>query len=135
MTMNIPRYNQKMIEGIIKKAPVSKKIQLFLRDRMGYFGQGFILNYDQIERLTLSVAPEDRKEWEVKTALGLRIENALKDMNRSLERVRSGRRRLSRILTEIQDFELLEDTLNQILDPWLWEEENEEETPLSLRNS
>lgn len=133
MELNIPRYNQKMIEGIIKKAPVSKKVQLFLRDRMGYFGQGFILNYDQIERLTLSVSPEDRKEWEVKTALGLRIENALKDMSRSLERVLSGRRRLSRILTEIQDFELLEDTLNQLLDPWLWEEENEEETALSLR--
>lgn len=114
MTEN--RYSQRRIDRIIDEGQVGEKISLFLRDRMGYFGQGFILNYDEIDRLCLSVVDiEDRREWVRQTSLGLRIENGFRDLNRTLDRVRGKQQNLLRTLSEIVEVDRLEDGLNRIL--------------------
>ena len=109
------KYIKKEIEKIIEKGSVSKKATLFLRDRMGYFGSGFILTYEEIERLTLSVKPEKRKEWESYISFGLRLENGFKDLDRFLRELTGYRETLLRTLTEIRDFEILEECLNKLV--------------------
>lgn len=109
------KYIKKEIEKIIERGSVSKKATLFLRDRMGYFGSGFILTYEEIERLTLSVKPEKRKEWESYISFGLRLENGFKDLDRFLRELTGYRETLLRTLTEIRDFEILEECLNKLV--------------------
>lgn len=110
------RYSKTEIEKIIEKGSVNKKSRLFLRDRMGYFGLGFILSYKEIEKLTLSVSPDRRKEWESNISFGLRLENGFKDLDRFLRDLTGLRETLLRTLTEIRDFEILEECLNRLVD-------------------
>jgi len=129
MTEN--RYSRKRIDRIIDEGQVREKISLFLRDRMGYYGKGFILNYSDIDRLSLSVSRiYDREEWVKQTGLGLRIENGFKDMNLSLERVRGKYQTLLRTLSELVVIEKFEEDLNRILSPQRFGED-EEGRPLS----
>ena len=113
------RYSRDDIERIISSGSIKQKSRLYIRDRMGYFGQGFILTYGDIESLTLSVEAWKRREWEGFVSFGLRLENGFKDMNRGLERLRRNRADLLRTLSEIHDFEKLELALNKLLDPRL----------------
>lgn len=116
MTEN--RYSRRRIDRIIDEGQVREKISLFLRDRMGYYGKGFILNYSDIDRLSLSVSRiYDREEWVRQTGLGLRIENGFKDMNLSLERVRGKYQTLLKTLSELVVVEKIEEDLNRILSP------------------
>lgn len=112
------KYTNKEIESIIDGNSVKKKTRLFLRDRMGYFGLGFILNYEQVEKLTLSVqTDEERSEWERIIGFGLRIENGFKDLGNIVSKIEIGKVLLSRYLMEIQDFERIETLINQLLTP------------------
>ena len=129
------RYLKQDIERIISSGSVKQKAELFLRDRMGYFGQGFILTYEDIDRLVLSVEGErDRKRWEGFVSMGLRLENGFKDMNRSLVQIQQKRANLLRTLSEINDFENLELLMNRLIDPNdrnLWESVGDPDSPLS----
>ena len=118
------RYSRGDIERIISSGSIKQKSRLYIRDRMGYFGQGFILTYDDIDRLVLSVEAWKRDEWNQFVSLGLRLENGFKDMNRGLERLKRNRSDLLRTLSEIHDFEMFEVLLNRLLTPNdlnLWE--------------
>lgn len=130
------RYSDDDIERIFGSDVVKQKARLYIRDRMGYFGEGFILTPEEAEKLPLSFSPWKRPEWEGYVSLALRIENGLKDMNRSLERLRRDRTDLNRTLSEIHDFEKLEVLMNKLLDPFvapdLWETIGEPDSPLPL---
>ena len=119
------RYSQGDIDRIFSSGTIKQKARLYIRDRMGYFGLGFILNPDEAERLPLSFEGWKRGEWEGFVSMALRIENGFKDMNRSLERLKNRRTNLLRTLTEIHDFEGLELLLNTILDSDLPSEEKD----------
>lgn len=130
--MSDRRYSQTDIDRIFDSGTIKQKSRLYLRDRMGYFGQGFILNFDDAKELPLSFEPWKRDEWEKYVSFGLRLENGFKDMSRSLERIRQDRFILLRTLSEIHDFEKLELLLNRLLDPdldpVLWDSIGEPET-------
>lgn len=130
--MSDRRYSQTDIDRIFDSGTIKQKSRLYLRDRMGYFGQGFILNFDDAKELPLSFEPWKRDEWEKYVSFGLRLENGFKDMSRSLERIRQDRFILLRTLSEIHDFEKLELLLNRLidpdLDPVLWDTIGEPET-------
>ena len=129
------------IERIFSSGTIKQKARLYIRDRMGYFGQGFILSPSEAEQLPLSFEAWKREEWEGFVSLGLRLENGFKDMNRSLERIKRDRADLLRTLWEIHDFEKIEVILNRLLDPvidgTLWDSVGEQDCPipqLALRN-
>lgn len=132
--MSDRRYSQTDIDRIFDSGTIKQKSRLYLRDRMGYFGQGFILNFDDAKELPLSFEPWKRDEWEKYVSFGLRLENGFKDMSRSLERIRQDRFILLRILSEIHDFEKLELLLNRLLDPdldpTLWDDIGEPDSLL-----
>lgn len=132
--MSDRRYSQTDIDRIFDSGTIKQKSRLYLRDRMGYFGQGFILNFDDAKELPLSFEPWKRDEWEKYVSFGLRLENGFKDMSRSLERIRQDRFILLRILSEIHDFEKLELLLNRLLDPdldlTLWDDVGEPDSLL-----
>lgn len=111
------RYSRGDIERIISSGSIKQKSRLYIRDRMGYFGQGFILTYEDIDRLVLSVEAWKRDEWNQFVSMGLRLENGFKDMNRNLDRLKRDRSDLLRTLSEIHDFEMFEDLLNRLIDP------------------
>lgn len=128
------RYSRGDIERIISSGTIKQKSRLYIRDRMGYFGQGFILTPEEAQQLPLSFEAWKRDEWEGYVSLGLRLENGFKDMNRSLDRLRRNRADLLRTLSEIHDFEKIEVLLNELLvpvdDPSLWETIGEPDSPL-----
>lgn len=128
------RYSRGDIERIISSGTIKQKSRLYIRDRMGYFGQGFILTPEEAQQLPLSFEGWRRDEWEGYVSLGLRLENGFKDMNRSLDRLRRNRADLLRTLSEIHDFEKIEVLLNKLLvpvdDPSLWENIGEPDSPL-----
>lgn len=135
------RYSDSDIERIFSSGTIKQKARLYIRDRMGYFGQGFILNPDEAESLPLSFEAWRRDEWEKYVSFGLRLENGFKDLNRSLERMKRNRTDLVRTLSEIHDFEKLETIVNKLLDPLLdvglWDEVGEPDSPIAqiaLRN-
>ena len=135
------KYSRGDIERIFSSGTIKQKARLYIRDRMGYFGQGFILSPSEAEQLPLSFEAWKREEWESFVSLGLRLENGFKDMNRSLERIKRDRADLHRTLSEIHDFEKIEEILNRLLDPvidgTLWESVGEQDCPipqLALRN-
>lgn len=135
------RYSQGDIERIFSSGTIKQKARLYIRDRMGYFGQGFILSPSEAEQLPLSFEAWKREEWEGFVSLGLRLENGFKDMSRSLERMKRDRADLLRTLWEIHDFEKIEVLLNRLLDPvidrTLWDSVGEQDCPipqLALRN-
>lgn len=135
------RYSRGDIERIFSSGTIKQKARLYIRDRMGYFGQGFILSPSEAEQLPLSFEGWKREEWEKYVSFGLRLENGFKDMNRSLDRLKRNREDLHRTLSEIHDFEKIEEILNRLLDPvidgTLWESVGEQDCPipqLSLRN-
>lgn len=128
------RYSQGDIDRIISSGSIKQKSRLYIRDRMGYFGQGFILTYEDIDRLVLSVEAWKREEWNEFVSLGLRLENGFKDMRICLDRVKDLRNNLVRTLSEIHDFEKLELLLNRILDPVegeLWDSVGDPDSLLS----
>lgn len=129
------RYSDDDIEKIFSSlTPIKQKARLYIRDRMGYFGEGFILTPEEAERLPLSFEGWKRDEWEKYVSFALRIENGFKDMNRSLERLRRDRSDLRRTIYEIHDFEKLEVLMNKLLDPFLssevWDTLGEPDSPL-----
>lgn len=135
------RYSEGDIERIFSSGTIKQKARLYIRDRMGYFGQGFILSPSEAEQLPLSFEGWRRDEWEKYVSFGLRLENGFKDMNRSLERLKRDRSDLLRTLSEIHDFEMFEDLLNRLLDPMmdrnLWDDVGERDTAvphLALKN-
>ena len=135
------KYSRGDIERIFSSGTIKQKARLYIRDRMGYFGQGFVLSPSEAEQLPLSFEGWKREEWESYVSLGLRLENGFKDMNRSLERIKRNREDLHRTLSEIHDFEKIEVLMNRLLDPFLapeiWEEVGEPDSPLpqlALRN-
>lgn len=109
------RYSRTEIDRIISEGSIKQKSRLFLRDRMGYFGQGFILSYGDIEALTLSVDAVHRKEWEGNVSMGLRIENGFRDLSRFLNNLMTEKDNLSRTLTELMEFEKYEVIINKLL--------------------
>ena len=129
------KYSRGDIERIFSSGTIKQKARLYIRDRMGYFGQGFILSPSEAEQLPLSFEGWKREEWESFVSLGLRLENGFKDMNRSLERMKRDRADLVRTLSEIHDFEKLETIVNKLLDPLLdfglWESVGEPDSPLA----
>ena len=135
------RYSRGDIERIFSSGTIKQKARLYIRDRMGYFGQGFILSPSEAEQLPLSFEGWRREEWESFVSLGLRLENGFKDMSRSLERMKRNRADLLRTLWEIHDFEKIEVLLNRLLDPvidrTLWDSVGDQDCPipqLALRN-
>ena len=139
--MTYRKYSRGDIERIFSSGTIKQKARLYIRDRMGYFGQGFVLSPSEAEQLPLSFEGWKREEWESYVSLGLRLENGFKDMNRSLERIKRNREDLHRTLSEIHDFEKIEVLMNRLLDPFLapeiWEEVGEPDSPLpqlALRN-
>ena len=134
------RYSGEDIERIFSSGTIKQKARLYIRDRMGYFGQGFILSPSEAEQLPLSFEGWKRDEWESFVSLGLRIENGFKDMSRCLERMQRNRSDLLRTLWEIHDFEKLEVIINKLidpLDPSLWEavgEPDDIQPKVALRN-
>jgi len=128
------RYSQGDIDRIISSGSIKQKSRLYIRDRMGYFGQGFILTYEDIDLLVLSVEAWKRKEWNEFVSLGLRLENGFKDLNICLDRIKGLRKELVRTLSEIHDFEKLELLLNRLLDPVeaeLWDSVGEPDSLIS----
>ena len=129
------RYSDSDIERIFSSGTIKQKARLYIRDRMGYFGQGFILHLDEAESLPLSFEAWKREEWEKYVSFGLRLENGFKDMNRSLERMKRNRADLIRTLSEIHDFEKLETIVNKLLDPLLdfglWESVGDPDSPIA----
>ncbi len=109
------RYSRTEIDRIISEGSIKQKSKLFLRDRMGYFGQGFILSYEDIEALTLSVDVIHRKEWERNVSMGLRIENGFRDLSRFLNNLMTEKENLSRTLIELMEFEKYEVIINKLL--------------------
>ena len=110
------RYSRGDIERIFSSGTIKQKARLFIRDRMGYFGEGFILSSGDANSLPLSFEAWKRKEWMEFVSMGLRIENGFKDMNRSLVQIQQKRNNLLRTLSEIHDFEKIELLLNTILE-------------------
>lgn len=119
------RYNQREIEGIIGSGSIKQRALLYLRDRMGFYGAGFILSYNQVDRLSLSVSdPDKRRRWVDYISFGLRIENGFKDIELNLRTLTRVRGELGTLLRMIQDFELIEVTMNKLLtpgEPALWD--------------
>ena len=112
------RYSQREIDRIIESGSVKQRARLAIRDRMGYHGAGFILTYEQVERLNLSVQDIiERKQWEDLTSRGLRLENGFKDLKLILRDLSRDRENLLTTLRTIRDFELLEEIINKLIDP------------------
>lgn len=130
--MSDRRYSEGDLDRIFSSGSIKQKARLYIRDRMGYFGQGFILSPSEAEQLPRSFEGWKRDEWEKYVSFALRLENGFKDMNRSLERIRRNRSDLLRTLSEIHDFEKLELLLNRLidpdLDPVLWDSIGEPDT-------
>lgn len=108
------RYSQRQIDDIIRRGSLKTKITLYLRDRMGYFGEGFILQYSDIDRLNSSISETDREEWDKKIGYGSRLENGFKDLGNLANRIGGEKINISRILKEIQDFEQFEEMINRM---------------------
>lgn len=126
--MTDKRYSRGDIDRIFSSGTIKQKARLYIRDRMGYFGQGFILDTDEAEQLPLSFEGWKRDEWEKYISFGLRLENGFKDLSRNLDRLKRDRDSLLRTLSEINDFERIEVLLNQLLDPMtpsLWNDVGE----------
>ena len=132
--MSDRRYSEGDLDRIFSSGSIKQKARLYIRDRMGYFGQGFILSPSEAEQLPRSFEPWKRDEWEKYVSFALRLENGFKDMNRSLERIIRNRDDLLRTLFEIHDFEQLELLLNLFvdpdLDPVLWDDIGEPDSLL-----
>ena len=132
--MSDRRYSEGDLDRIFSSGSIKQKARLYIRDRMGYFGQGFILSPSEAEQLPRSFEPWKRDEWEKYVSFALRLENGFKDMNRSLERIIRNRDDLLRTLFEIHDFEKLELLLNLFvdpdLDPVLWDDIGEPDSLL-----
>ena len=132
--MSDRRYSEGDLDRIFSSGSIKQKARLYIRDRMGYFGQGFILSPSEAEQPPRSFEPWKRDEWEKYVSFALRLENGFKDMNRSLERIRRNRDDLLRTLSEIHDFEKLELLLNLFvdpdLDPVLWDDIGEPDSLL-----
>lgn len=111
------RYTDREIKSIISRGSVRQKARLFLRDRMGYSGRGFILNYGTIDRLVLSVKEEDREKWEEFVSFGLRLENGFKDLGKLLSQIDIYRMEVQISLLTILDSEKYEILLNSLLIP------------------
>lgn len=109
------RYSQRQIDDIIKRGSLKTKITLYLRDRMGYFGEGFILKYPDIDRLNSSISERDREVWDRKIGYGGRLENGFKDLGNLANRIGEEKIKISRILKEIQDLEQFEEIINRIV--------------------
>ena len=132
--MSDRRYSEGDLDRIFSSGSIKQKARLYIRDRMGYFGQGFILSPSEAEQLPRSFEPWKRDEWEKYVSFALRLENGFTDMNRSLERIIRNRDDLLRTLFEIHDFEQLELLLNLFvdpdLDPVLWDDIGEPDSLL-----
>lgn len=111
------RYTDKEIRSIVSRGSVRQKARLFLRDRMGYSGRGFILDYATIDRLVLSVEEEDREKWEEFVSFGLRLENGFKDLGGLASRIDIYRTEVQANLLTILDSENYEVLLNSLLVP------------------
>lgn len=117
MKKGLKTYTPKEIEEIFDFGSVEEKATLFLRDRMGYFRQGldFILDFGDPENLTDSIRPHEQTKWNEYISMGLRVENAFRDLNRFLIGAVHSRDILSQTLTLLTDFEEMEDILNETL--------------------
>lgn len=115
--MTDDRYTDREIKSIISRGSVRQKARLFLRDRMGYSGRGFILDYETIDRLVLSVKEEDREKWEEFVSFGLRLENGFKDLGRLVTQIDIYRTEVQVNLLTILDSEKYEVLLNSLLIP------------------
>lgn len=111
------KYSQFEIDKIISRGSVKQKARLFVRDRMGYHGTGFIMSYDDIERLTQSVQENDRDKWDELTSFGLRLENGFKDLALIVKNVTRDRNNLQSTLRTLRDFEILEEAVNSLMYP------------------
>lgn len=111
------RYSKTEIERIVSEGSIKQKARLFLRDRMGYSGTGFILDYPTIDRLLLSVDSMYRRDWVRYVSFGLRLENGFKDISNILRNIDRYRDELRVSILTILEFEKYEVILNKLLTP------------------
>lgn len=113
----IKKYTPEKIKEILTEGSVRDKATLFLRDRMGYFqfDLHFILNFGEPEELMNSIAPHELREWNEYISMGLRIENAFRDLHRFMFIASDSRGEMIKLLSFLTDLEEMEDLLNETL--------------------